>query len=162
MYQPQQNMCVLQTGNTATPTAEDGYAISWIVVEDPAVTGDPYPVGRIDAIDISTGRQAWRHEQRAAVIGTAVSTAGGLLFVGDINRRFMAFDDSTGELLWQVIVSAPVSGSAISYAVGGRQYIAVAVGGGTASPERRALSIHTELKPPRDSLALFVFALPER
>ncbi len=162
MYQPQQNMCVLQTGNTETPTAEDGYAISWIVVEDPTVIGDPYPVGRIDAIDVSTGRQAWRHEQRAAVIGTAVSTAGGLLFLGDINRRFMALDDSTGELLWQVIVSAPVSGSAISYAVGGRQYIAVAVGGGTASPERRALSIHTELKPPRDILALFVFALPAR
>jgi len=162
MYQPQQNMCVLQTGNTESPEAEDGYATSWIVVEDPAVTGDPYPVGRIDAIDISTGRLAWRHEQRAAVIGTAVSTAGGLLFIGDINRRFMAFNDSTGELLWQAIVSAPVSGSAVSYAVDGRQYIAVAVGGGTASPERRALSIHTELKPPRDALALFVFALPAR
>ena len=160
MYQPQQNMCVLQTGNTATPEAEDGYATSWIVVPDPAVTGDPYPVGRIDAIHLSTGRQAWRHEQRAAVIGTAVSTAGGLLFVGDINRRFMALDDSTGELLWQTIVSAPVSGSAVSYAVGGRQYIAVAVGGGTASPERRALSVHTELKPPSNSPALFVFALP--
>ncbi len=162
MYQPQQNMCVLQTGNTATPQAEDGYATSWIVVPDPAVTGDPYPVGRIDAIDISTGRQAWRHEQRAAVIGTAVSTAGGLLLVGDINRRFMALNDSTGELLWQTIVSAPVSASAVSYAVAGRQYIAVAVGGGTASPERRALSVHTELKPPSDRPALFVFALPAR
>ena len=162
MYQPQQNLCHLQTGYTETPTAEDGYATSWLVVEDPAVTGDPYPVGRIDAIDVSTGRQAWRHEQRAAVLGTAVSTAGGLLFVGDIDRRFMAFDDRTGEVLWQTIVSAPVSGSAVSYAVGGRQYIAVAVGGGTASPERRALSIHTELKPPRDSPALFVFALPMR
>ena len=162
MYQPQQNLCHLQTGFTETPTAEDGYATSWLVVEDPAVTGDPYPVGRIDAIDISTGRQAWRHEQRAAVLGTAVSTAGGLLFVGDIDRRFMAFDDSSGELLWQTIVSAPVSGSAVSYAVDGRQYVAVAVGGGTASPERRALSIHTELNPPRDSPALFVFALPAR
>ena len=79
-----------------------------------------------------------------------------------IDRRFMAFDDATGEILWQAIVSGPVSGSAISYAVDGRQYVAVPVGGGTASPERRALSIHTELKPPRDSLALFVFALPER
>ena len=162
MYQPQQNLCHLQIGYTETPTAEDGYATSWLVVEDPAVTSYPYPVGRIDAIDVSTGRQAWRHEQRAAVLGTAVSTAGGLLFTGDIDRRFMALDDSTGDVLWQSIVSAPVSGSAISYAVGGRQYIAVAVGGGTASPERRALSIHTELKPPRDSPALFVFALPER
>ncbi len=160
MYQPQQNMCTLQSGNTATPTAEDGYATSWLVVEDPAVTGDPYPVGRIDAIDVSTGRQAWRHERRAAVTGTAVSTAGGLVFVGDVNRRFMALDDTTGEVLWETIVSGPVTGSAIAYAVDGRQHIAVAVGGGTASPERRALSIHTELKPPRDSLALFVFALP--
>ena len=50
----------------------------------------------------------------------------------------------------------------MSYAVGGRQYIAAAVGGGTASPERRALSIHRELKPPRDSPALFVFALSMR
>lgn len=161
MYQPQQNMCVLQTGNTDDPVAEDGYATSWVVVEDPEVDGDPYPVGRIDAIDISNGRRAWLHEQRAAVLGTAVSTAGGLVFVGDIDRRFMAFDDTTGEVLWTSIVSGPVSGSAISYAVNGRQYIAVAVGGGTASPERRALSIHTELKPPRDALALFVFALPE-
>ena len=126
------------------------------------MTGDAYPVGRINAIDVSTGCQACRHEQRAAVLGTAVSTAGGLLFVGDIDRRFMAFDDSTGEVLWQTIVSAPVSASALSYAVGGRQYIAVAVGGGTASPERRALSIHTELKSPRDSPALFVFTLPAR
>ena len=160
MYQPQQNMCVLQTGNTDAPVAEDGYATSWIVVEDPAVEGEPYPVGRLDAIDIATGRQPWRHEQRAAMLGSAVSTAGGLVFSGDIDRRFMAFDDTTGEVLWQAIVSGPVSGSAISYAVDGRQYIAVPVGGGTASPERRALSIHTELKPPRDSLALFVFALP--
>ena len=74
----------------------------------------------------------------------------------------MALDDSTGDLLWQAIVSAPVSGSTVSYAVGGRQYIAVAVGGGTASPERRALSILTELNPPRDSPALSVFALPVR
>ena len=161
MYQPQQNMCVLNTGYTDAPTAEDGYALSWIVVEDPSITDDPYPVGRVDAIDIVTGRQAWRHQQRAAVTGSMVSTAGGLVFVGDVNRRFMAFDDASGEILWQTIVSGPVSGGAISYAVDSRQYVAVAVGGGTASPERRALSIHPELKPPHDSLALFVFALPE-
>ena len=130
-------------------------------MEDPTITTEPYPVGRVDAIDISTGRQAWHHEQRAAVTGSMVSTAGGLVFVGDVNRRFMAFDDTTGEILWQTIVSGPVTGGAISYSVDGRQYIAVAVGGGSASPERRALSIHPELKPPHDSLALFVFALPE-
>lgn len=161
MYQPQQNMCVLNTGNTDTPTAEDGYALSWLVVEDPAVTADPYPVGRVDAIDMTTGKDVWRHEQRAAMTGTLVSTAGGLVFGGDINRRFYAFDDRSGKILWQSIVSGPVTGSAISYAVDGKQYVAVAVGGGTASPERRALSIHTEIKPPAGAPTLFVFALPD-
>lgn len=162
MYQPQQNMCVLNTGHSEEPDEQDGYALSWIVVEDPAVDQDPYPVGRVDAIDMSTGRQVWLHQRRAAMTGTLVSTAGGLVFGGDVNRRFLAFDDRTGEVLWQSIVSGPVSGSAISYAVGERQYIAVAVGGGSASPERRALSIHPELKPPTDAPTLFVFALPER
>lgn len=161
MYQPQQNMCVLNTGNTASPTAEDGYALSWVVVEDPAVTADPYPVGRVDAIDMQSGLQVWRHEQRAAMTGTLVSTAGGLVFGGDINRRFVAFDDRNGDVLWQSIVSGPVTGSAISYAVNGKQYVAVAVGGGSASPERRALSIHPEIKPPAGAPALFVFALPD-
>ncbi len=100
--------------------------------------------------------------QRAGLIGSLVATGGGLVFGGDVDRRFMAFDDETGALLWKTIVSGPVSGSAISYEVSGRQYVAVAVGGGSASPERRVLSIHTELKPPQhDSLAIFVFALPE-
>ncbi|MDH4108897.1 MAG: PQQ-binding-like beta-propeller repeat protein [Gammaproteobacteria bacterium] len=161
MYQPQQNMCVMNAGNTNKPSAEDGYALSWVVVEDPAVTADPYPVGRVDAIEMSTGKEIWRHEQRAAMTGTLVSTAGGLVFGGDLNRRFYAFDDRTGEILWQSIVSGPVTGSAISYAVNGRQYIAVAVGGGSASPERRALSVHPEIKPPAGAPALFVFALPD-
>jgi alcohol dehydrogenase (cytochrome c) len=154
-------MCVLNTGNTDTPVPEDGYALSWVVVEDPAVTAVPYPVGRVDAIDMRTGVQAWRHEQRAAMTGTLVSTAGGLVFGGDINRRFYAFDDQTGAILWQTIVSGPVTGSAISYGVDGRQYIAVAVGGGSASPERRALSIHPEIKPPAGAPTLFVFTLPD-
>ena len=161
MYQPQQNMCVRNRGNTDSPTAEDGYALAWTVVQDPTITATPYPVGRIDAIDIGSGRQRWRHEQRAAMTGTLVSTAGGLVFGGDLDRRVYAFDDTTGEVLWQRIVSAPVTGSAITYAVDGRQYVAFAVGGGTASPERRALSIHPEIKVPAGAPALFVFALPE-
>jgi alcohol dehydrogenase (cytochrome c) len=161
MYQPQQNMCVLNTGNTDSPTAEDGYALSWVVVEDPSIATTPYPVGRIDAIDMASGRQAWHHEQRAALTGTLLSTAGGLVFGGDINRRFYAFDDRSGEILWERILSGPVTGSTISYAVDGRQYIAVAVGGGTASPERRAASLHPEIKPPAGAPTLFVFTLDQ-
>ncbi len=159
MYQPQQNMCMLLTGNTDRPTAADGYATSWIMVEDPRAT--PRMIGRVDAISVETGRTAWVHEQRAGIIGSLLAIGGGVVFAGDVDRRFTALDDTTGQRLWQSILSGPVSGHAISYAVNGKQYIAVPVGGDTASPEKRVLSLHPEIKPPQGQNAIFVFALPD-
>jgi alcohol dehydrogenase (cytochrome c) len=159
MYQPQQNMCMLLTGSTDKPTPADGYATSWIIVQDPAVKSEPYPVGRLDAVSIESGRTLWLHQQRAGMLGSLVATAGGLVFGGDVDRRFMAFDDRTGEVRWQTILNGPVSGHPVSYEIDGRQYVAVPAGGNTASPERRALSLHPEIKPPAGVNGLFVFAL---
>jgi PQQ-dependent dehydrogenase (methanol/ethanol family) len=158
MYQPQQNMCMLLTGNTDRPTPDDGYATSWVMVDDPRAT--PRMVGRIDAISVETGRTAWVHEQRAGIVGSLLATAGGLVFGGDVARRFIALDDTTGQVLWETPLSGPVSGHAITYAVNGRQYVAVPAGGDTASPEKRVLSLHPEIKPPQGHNAVFVFALP--
>ena len=160
MYQPQQNLCMLHTGNAASPTPEEVYASTVVFIEDPTIDIEPYPVGRVDAISIETGRLAWTHQQRAGMISGLVATAGGLVFGGDANRRFKALDDRTGEVLWETIVSGPVTGHPISYEAEGRQYIAVPVGGGTAEPERRVLSIHPEIKPSRGINAIFAFALP--
>jgi alcohol dehydrogenase (cytochrome c) len=157
MYQPQQNMCMLLTGNTDRPTAADGYATSWVMIPDPAAT--PGMIGRIDAISVETGRTAWVHEQRAGILGSVLAVAGGVVFSGDVARRFMALDDVSGRVLWQTVLSGPVSGHAISYAVDGRQYIAVPAGGDTASPEKRVLSLHPEIKPPQGQNAIFVFGL---
>jgi len=159
MYQPQQNLCMLHTGNTAEATPEGGYASSVVFVEDPTVEGDPYPVGRVDAVSLTSGELTWTHQQRAGMTSGLVATGGGLVFGGDVNRRFKALDDLTGDVLWETIVSGPVTGHPISYAVDGRQYIAVPVGGGTAEPERRVLSVHPEIKVRRGLNALFVFAL---
>jgi len=159
MFQPQQNMCMLLTGHTDTPTPADGYATNWIMIEDPKAK-NPSRIGRIDAVAIDTGRTVWVHERRAGMLGSLVSTAGGLVFGGDVNRRFFALDRDTGSVLWETALNGPVSGHAISYAVKGRQYIAVPAGGDTASPERRVLSLHPEIPPPQGSNALFVFALP--
>lgn len=158
MYQPQQNMCMLLTGDTDRPTASDGYATSWVMVEDPKATSGM--IGRIDAVSVVTGRTAWTHEQRAGIVGSLLALAGGVVFGGDVARRFMAFDDTSGELLWESILSGPVSGHAISYAVNGRQFVAIPAGGDTASPEKRVLSLHPEIKPPQGQNAIFVFALP--
>lgn len=158
MYQPQQNMCMTLLGNTADPAPSDGYATTWVMMPDPKAT--PGQIGRIDAVSIETGRTVWLHEQRAGIIGSLLALAGGVVFGGDVNRRLFALDDTTGKVLWQTILSGPVSGHAISYAVGDRQFIAVPAGGDTASPERRVLSLHPEIRPPQGQNALFVFALP--
>jgi outer membrane protein assembly factor BamB len=144
-------------GNTVTPLPADGYATSWVMMPDPKATDGM--IGRIDAVSIDTGRTAWLHERRAGVIGSLVALAGGVIIGGDVNRRLFALDDATGQLLWETILSGPVSGHAVSYAVGERQFIAVPAGGDTASPERRVLSLHPEIRPPQGKNALFVFAL---
>ena len=96
MYQPQQNLCMLHTGHTASATPEEGYASTVLFIEDPTIEDDPYPVGRIDAVSIASGRTAWTYQQRAGMISGLVATGGGLVFGGDVNRRFKAFDDRTG------------------------------------------------------------------
>ena len=97
-------------------------------------------------------RITWKHEQRAATM-SLVATGGGLVFGGDVNGRFRAFDQETGEVLWEINLGSPVSGFPIAYAVDGRQYIAVSTG----TP--RFLNLTPELRPSFGN-NLFVFALP--
>ena len=159
MYQPMLNMCMLQTGNADTFSRGMGYAVNWIVIEDPTITGrTQYPVGRVDAVSLDTGKLAWHYEQRAGLVSGLVSTAGGLVFGGDANRRFKALDDETGRVLWETILAAPVSGHPISFAVDGKQYIAVSTGGNT-HPEKTALSLHPEIKVTQGYNSMFVFRL---
>jgi alcohol dehydrogenase (cytochrome c) len=112
----------------------------------------------VDAVSLDTGKLAWHYEQRAGLVSGLVSTAGGLVFGGDANRRFKALDDETGRVLWETILAAPVSGHPISFAVDGKQYIAVSTGGNT-HPEKTALSLHPEVKVTQGYNSMFVFRL---
>ena len=81
------------------------------------------------------------------------------MFGGDDNGRFRAFDDKTGKIVWETNLGSPVSGFPISFAVDGRQYVAVSTGNaGTASS---FLRLTPELQPSVGN-NLFIFALPER
>ena len=86
-------------------------------------------VGRLEAVSVRTGRTLWTFEEAAGVFST-LTTAGDLVFGGNSNRRFRAFDAESGEVLWETLVNGPVTGFPISYEAGGEQYVAVAVGGG--------------------------------
>ena len=118
--------------------------------------------GMVKGHNVATGELLWEYKQAAPWLGGLVSTGGGLLFGGDINRRFRALDQETGEVLWESILNSRITGGAISYAVDGRQYIAVASGGGSSSSyETFGLTPELNLEAPRGSNTMFVFALPE-
>ena len=121
------------------------------------VPGSNGQVGRLAAVSAATGEILWKYDQRAA-LGSVLTTAGGLVFVGDLHRYFRAIDAETGRVLWEIPLSAPVTGYPISYAVDGKQYIAVAVGGGN-SGTRHLAELYPELKAPNGSNILMVFAL---
>ena len=108
--------------------------------------------GTVRAINAESGRTEWVYEQRAGTV-SYVATGGRLVFGGDVNGRFRAHNDETGEILWEINLGAEVVGYPISYAVDGKQYVAVNTGrglGGVGTPEIR----------PSGGTNLFIFALP--
>ena len=151
MYMPLRNVCSRMRA-MAEPDEQDEarrlYAIAW----RPELAPGYDDVGSVQAISAETGEVVWNHQQRAATMSLA-ATGGGLVFGGDVNGRFRAFDDRTGDILWEINLGSPVSGFPITYAVDGRQYVAVSTGSG------RFLELTPELRPSANN-NLFVFALP--
>ena len=124
-------------------------------------TDQPGTPGMVKGFDVATGELLWEYKQPAPWLGGLVATGGGLLFGGDLNRRFRALDQESGEVLWETILDSRITGGAISYAVGGRQYVAVATGGGTSgSYETFGLTPDVPLEAPRGGNTMFVFTLP--
>jgi glucose dehydrogenase len=95
---------------------------------------------------------------RAPGNGAMLTTAGGLVFHGDMSRRFRAFDVNTGKKLWEAILGGNISVSTITYAVNGKQYVSVMTGFNLKVPELSAEvpDMHT----PTGHNAIYVFALP--
>ena len=117
-------------------------------------------VGRLVAVSAVSGEIQWAYDQRAA-LGSVLTTAGGLVFVGDLHRYFRALDADTGGVLWETPLSGPVTGYPISYAVDGRQYIAVAVGGNSQGTSHLA-RLYPELRVPNGGNVLMVFVLGDQ
>jgi PQQ-dependent dehydrogenase (methanol/ethanol family) len=103
--------------------------------------------GRLVAVNIDTGKVAWGAKTPQPLIGGVLATAGNLVFNGEANGWFKAFDAATGKELWKYNCGAGVNAPAVSYTVGGKQYIAVAAGGNNQINAKRGNSV-------------FVFALP--
>jgi alcohol dehydrogenase (cytochrome c) len=87
--------------------------------------------GNITAVNYDTGKIKWQVKTPEPMIGGILATAGGLVFTGEGNGKFAAYDSSNGKELWSFRAGAGVNAPPSSYMVGGKQYIVVGAGGNT-------------------------------
>ena len=97
--------------------------------------------GRLSAVNIDTGKVAWKFDTDEPLIGGVLATGGNLVFNGEANGLFRAFDAQNGKKLWEYQTGAGVNAPAVSYSVSGKQYIAVASGGNNQIDAKRGNSV---------------------
>jgi alcohol dehydrogenase (cytochrome c) len=103
---------------------------------------------RVAAVNVDTGKLAWKFDTAQPLIGSALATAGNLLFYGEGNGLFRALDDRNGKLLWEYQCGAGANAMPVSYTVKGRQYVVMRCGGNTQIDFKRGNT-------------MFVYALPK-
>ena len=153
LYIPFHDSCLDMTANAENPS---GWGPRVGVIRPGS---DPDEFMGMAKVDLATGKMERIYTQPVPGNGSALVTGGDLLFWGDMARRFRAFDSDNGEVLWETVLGGIIQTSTITYAVDGRQYIAVLTGdaaSGTNGPARLS-GVATV----RGHNEIYAFALPE-
>jgi alcohol dehydrogenase (cytochrome c) len=119
-------------------------------------------IARMSAYRAKDLKPVWTFQQRAPFLTSAMTTAGGVGFVGDWDRTFRAFDLKTGTTLWTTRLGTTAQGFPTTYSVDGEQFVAVPTGYNGGSPEVRPVTMLAyERNRPYSGHAVYVFALPK-
>jgi PQQ-dependent dehydrogenase (methanol/ethanol family) len=97
--------------------------------------------GNVTAVDYNTGKISWQVKTPQPMIGGILATAGGLVFTGEGNGQFKAYDARNGAMLWKFQAGAGVNAPPSSYTVDGKQYVVVAAGGNVQLDYKRGNNI---------------------
>ncbi|QZH75228.1 MAG: PQQ-binding-like beta-propeller repeat protein [Erythrobacter sp.] len=143
------------------PVPEGGFLSSGVDIYYSARPDSDGNFGILQGIDMESGEVRWEHRRRAPYNAGVLATAGGLLFSGGMDRELLAYDSASGEQVWRSGLAGVPNAAPITYAVDGRQYVAVVTGMG--NPLAFGLPGFTpELPVPEvNSAAVYVFALPD-
>ena len=116
--------------------------------------------GTLEALDVQTGEIRWQCRSKYPMMASVLATGGSLVFTGDVEGNALAFDAANGERLWTCNTGSGLRGSPMTYAVGGKQYVAVPSGWGGVAALGFSQAFPALVAAPRGS-TLFVFGLPE-
>lgn len=149
------------------PAVDSCEEYSWYPGEDFDISfvprarpGSDGKAGLVASIDVDSRSAGWRTKFRAPVVSSTLATAGGLVFAGMRDRRFVALDSTSGAPLWNARLDNVLSGSPVTYAVDSKQFVAVTTGGGAPNDVSRAY-LTPELEPASHGTTLWVFRVNE-
>jgi alcohol dehydrogenase (cytochrome c) len=117
-------------------------------------------LGLLAALNLETKQLVWTERSRAPLTSALLATSGNVLFNGNLDRWFRANDAGTGAELWKVRLNDAVSSFPITFAVAGRQFVAVAAGGRSELPRAKSSTAADINLPTSNAAVLWVFALP--
>jgi alcohol dehydrogenase (cytochrome c) len=144
-----------------TPTESGGLLTTGVAAVYAAPPDSDGKFGVLQAIDMRTGAVKWETRHRQTPDMGILTTAGGLVFTGWMDRQFVAYDQRDGSELWRTGVTGVPNASAITYEVDGKQYVAMITGAGNPLSFGIPDVIPETQLPSGNSSAVYVFALPD-